>query len=140
MSDDLYNYIQHHKIINPIILGHSMGKKTGMVFCCNYPDYLYKLIKQIVKNAGREGAVIVSKIREGKDDFGYNAKADKFENLFKTGIIDPTKVTRIALENANSVAGMLLTTECVLADIKEESAPPMPGGGMPMGGGMPGMM
>ena len=97
-------------------------------------------LKQIVKNAGGEGAVIVSKVKEGKNDFGYNAKLDKFENLFKSGIIDPTKVTRVALENANSVAGMLLTTECVLADIKEESGPPMPGGGMPMGGGMPGMM
>tara|TARA_B100000900_G_scaffold283109_1_gene242439 strand:- start:1464 stop:3107 length:1644 start_codon:yes stop_codon:yes gene_type:complete len=97
-------------------------------------------LKQIVKNAGGEGAVIVSKVKEGKNDFGYNAKLDKFESLFKSGIIDPTKVTRVALENANSVAGMLLTTECVLADIKEESTPPMPGGGMPMGGGMPGMM
>ena len=77
-------------------------------------------LKQIVKNAGGEGAVIVSKVKEGKNDFGYNAKLDKFENLFKSGIIDPTKVTRVALENANSVAGMLLTTECVLADIKEE--------------------
>ncbi len=66
--------------------------------------------------------------------------AGLFENLFKTGIIDPTKVTRVALENANSVAGMLLTTECVLADIKEENSSPMPGGGMPRGGGMPGMM
>ena len=85
--------------------------------------------------------MIVSKVREVKSDFGYNAKADKFENLFTTGIIDPTKVTRVALENASSVAGMLLTTECVLADIKEENSAPMPGGGgMPMGGGMPGMM
>ena len=85
--------------------------------------------------------MIVAKVREGKSDFGYNAKSDKFENLLKTGIIDPTKVTRVALENANSVAGMLLTTECVLADIKEDPAPSVGGGGgMPMGGGMPGMM
>ena len=94
-------------------------------------------IRQIVANAGGEGAVIVSKIQQGKADFGYNAKSDTFEPMLKAGIIDPTKVTRVALENAASVAGMLLTTECVLADIPEES-PAAPMGGMP--GGMPGMM
>jgi chaperonin GroEL len=94
-------------------------------------------LRQIVANAGGEGAVIVSKIRDGKADFGYNAKTDTFEPMLKAGIIDPTKVTRVALENAASVAGMLLTTECVLADIPEENSAPM-GGGMP--GGMPGMM
>ena len=94
-------------------------------------------IRQIVANAGGEGAVIVSKIQEGEADFGYNAKTDTFEPMLKAGIIDPTKVTRVALENAASVAGMLLTTECVLADIPEESSP-APMGGMP--GGMPGMM
>jgi chaperonin GroEL len=94
-------------------------------------------IRQIVANAGGEGAVIVSKIQEGKADFGYNAKSDTFEPMLKAGIIDPTKVTRVAIENAASVAGMLLTTECVLADIPEES-PAAPMGGMP--GGMPGMM
>jgi len=94
-------------------------------------------LRQIVANAGGEGAVIVSKIQEGKADFGYNAKTDTFEPMLEAGIIDPTKVTRVALENAASVAGMLLTTECVLADIPEENPSPM-GGGMP--GGMPGMM
>tara|TARA_B100000795_G_scaffold1003_1_gene687 strand:+ start:4229 stop:5863 length:1635 start_codon:yes stop_codon:yes gene_type:complete len=94
-------------------------------------------LRQIVANAGGEGAVIVSKIQEGKADFGYNAKTDTFEPMLEAGIIDPTKVTRVALENAASVAGMLLTTECVLADIPEENPAPM-GGGMP--GGMPGMM
>ena len=94
-------------------------------------------LRQIVANAGGEGAVIVSKIRDGKADFGYNAKTDTFEPMLKAGIIDPTKVTRVALENAASVAGMLLTTECVLADIPEENSAPM-GGGMP--GGMAGMM
>ena len=94
-------------------------------------------LRQIVANAGGEGAVIVSKIQEGKDDFGYNAKTETFEPMLEAGIIDPTKVTRVALENAASVAGMLLTTECVLADIPEENSAPM-GGGMP--GGMPGMM
>ena len=93
-------------------------------------------LRQIVANAGNEGSVVVSKVKEGKADYGYNAKREEFENMFEAGIIDPTKVTRVALENAASVAGMLLTTECVLADIPEET-PPMP----PMGGGgMPGMM
>ncbi len=96
-------------------------------------------LRQIVANAGGEGAVIVQKVREGKGDFGYNARSDKFENLFAAGVIDPTKVSRIALENAASIAAMLLTTECVLADQKEEG-----NAGMPMGnpgmGGMGGMM
>ena len=95
-------------------------------------------IRQIVANAGGEGAVIVSKIQEGKADFGYNAKTDTFEHMLEAGIIDPTKVTRVALENAASVAAMLLTTECVLADIPEDNPMPTMGGGMP--GGMPGMM
>jgi chaperonin GroEL len=92
-------------------------------------------IRQIVANAGGEGSIIVQKIREGKGDFGYNARTEVFENLFAAGVIDPTKVSRVALENAASIAGMLLTTECVLADIKEEgpAMPPMGGGGM---GGM----
>jgi len=94
-------------------------------------------LRQIVQNAGGEGSIIVQKVREGKDDFGYNARTETFENLFEAGVIDPTKVTRIALENAGSIAGMLLTTECVVSDI-EEDEPQMPA--MPGGGGMPGMM
>jgi len=94
-------------------------------------------LRQIVANAGGEGSVIIFKIQEGKADFGYNAKTGTFEHMLEAGIIDPAKVTRVALENAASVAGMLLTTECVLADIPEENPMPM-GGGMP--GGMPGMM
>jgi chaperonin GroEL len=92
-------------------------------------------LRQIVANAGMEGSIVVQKVREGKEDFGYNARTDKYENLYAAGVIDPTKVTRVALENAASIAGMLLTTECVLADIKEDkpSMPSMPGG---MGGGM----
>ncbi|MFY7707328.1 MAG: chaperonin GroEL [Flavobacteriales bacterium] len=92
-------------------------------------------LRQIVANAGGEGAVIVQKVREGKDDFGYNARYERFENLYAAGVIDPTKVSRVALENAASIAGMLLTTECVISDIKEEgpAMPAMPGGGM---GGM----
>ena len=94
-------------------------------------------LRQIVANAGGEGAVIVQKVKEGKDDFGYNARTDVFENLYTAGVIDPTKVTRIAIENASSIAAMFLTTECVIADEVEENAMPM-GGGMP--GGMGGMM
>ena len=93
-------------------------------------------LRQIVENAGGEGSVVVAKVIEGKGDFGYNAKTDEYTKMFKAGIIDPTKVTRIALENAASVAGMILTTACTLVDIKEESAGGMP----PMGGGMGGMM
>mgnify|MGYP000334630273 CR=1 FL=1 len=94
-------------------------------------------LRQIAENAGNEGSVIVSKVLEGKGDFGFNAKTEEFVHMHKAGIIDPTKVTRIALENAASVAGMILTTECALVDIKEDTpAPAMP----PMGGGMPGMM
>ena len=95
-------------------------------------------LRQIIANAGEEGAVIVQEVKAGKNDYGYNARTEKFENLFKAGIIDPTKVTRIAFENAASIASMLLTTECVIADMPEESAPA--GGMPPMGGGMPGMM
>ena len=95
-------------------------------------------LRQIVENAGLEGSVIVAKVKDGKADFGFNAKTETFESLYKAGVIDPAKVVRVALENASSVAGMLLTTECVISNIKEEnSGPPMP----PMGGGgMPGMM
>ena len=95
-------------------------------------------LRQIVANAGKEGAVVVQKVKEGKDDFGYNARTDIFENLYTTGVIDPAKVTRVALENAASIAGMFLTTECVIADKKEDNpaAPAMPGGM----GGMGGMM
>jgi len=94
-------------------------------------------MRQIVANAGLEGAVIVNKVMEGKNDFGYNARIGEYQNLFESGVIDPAKVTRVALENAASIAGMFLTTECVLVEEKEEN-PPMPAGGM--GGGMPGMM
>lgn len=93
-------------------------------------------LRQIVQNAGKEGAVVVQKVREGKADFGYNARADKYENLYETGVIDPTKVSRVALENAASIAGMFLTTECVIADKPEDNPAPQ----MPMGGGMGGMM
>jgi chaperonin GroEL len=94
-------------------------------------------LRLIVENAGMEGSVVVQKVKEGKADFGYNARTDKYEELFKAGVIDPAKVARVALENAASVAGMFLTTECVLADKKEENPMPMGAPGM---GGMGGMM
>lgn len=91
-------------------------------------------LRQIVANAGGEGSVIVAKVAEGTGDFGYNAKTDEYVNMLEAGIIDPTKVTRVALENAASVSGMLLTTECVITEVKKDEP------AMPMGGGMPGMM
>ncbi len=90
-------------------------------------------LRMIVENAGLEGSVVVNEVKNGKGDYGYNARAEKYENLFKSGVIDPAKVTRVALENAASIAGMLLTTECVLCDIKEPE-PPMPAGNPGMGG------
>ena len=93
-------------------------------------------LRQIVTNAGKEGAVVVQKVSEGTGDVGYNARMDKYENLLAAGVVDPAKVTRVALENAASIAGMFLTTECVIVDKKEENPAPQ----MPMGGGMGGMM
>lgn len=92
-------------------------------------------LRQIVLNAGGEGSVVVAKVKDGKGDYGYNAKTEVYENMYEAGIIDPTKVTRVALENAASVSGMLITTEAVITEIKKDE-PAMP----PMGGGMPGMM
>lgn len=92
-------------------------------------------LRQICANAGVEGSIVVQKVRDGKGDFGFNARTDVYEKLYDAGVIDPTKVTRVALENAASIAGMLLTTECVLSEIKEEKPMSMPGGG-----GMEGMM
>jgi hypothetical protein len=95
-------------------------------------------LRIIVQNAGLEGSVVLNKVREGKGDaYGFNARENKYEeDLYKAGIIDPTKVTRLALENAASISGLLLTTECVIADDPEDKEPAMPGGG----GGMGGMM
>lgn len=91
-------------------------------------------LRQIVANAGDEGSIVVQKVKEGKDDFGYNARTEVYENLIAAGVIDPTKVSRVALENAASVSSMLLTTECLLAEEKEEKAPAMPAGMGGMGG------
>ena len=98
-------------------------------------------LRQIVANAGGEGSVVIQNVKDGKKDYGYNARTDEYMNLIKAGVIDPTKVSRVALENAASVASMLLTTECIIADIPEPEAPHNhAGGGMPDMGGMGGMM
>ncbi len=110
----------------------NQDEKTGVAIIRRA---LEEPLRMIVENAGIEGSIVVQKVREGKDDFGFNARTDKYENLYKAGVIDPTKVTRVALENAASIAGMFLTTECVIADIKEKNSPAMPqmpGGGMGM--------
>ena len=114
------------------MVGDNEDETTGIAIV---KRALEEPLRQIVANAGLEGSIIVNKVREGKDDFGYNARTDKYENLYAAGVIDPTKVTRVALENAASIAGLLLTTECVLSEVKEDkaSAPAMPHG---MGGGM----
>ena len=117
------------------VKGENDDEQTGIAIVARS---LEEPLRQIVANSGLEGAVVVQKVEEGEGDYGYNARHDRYENMREAGIIDPTKVTRVALENAASIACMLLTTECVLADIAEE------GGGMPAGmpdmGGMGGMM
>ncbi|MBK8362870.1 MAG: chaperonin GroEL [Bacteroidetes bacterium] len=114
------------------MVGDNEDETTGIAIV---KRALEEPLRQIVANAGLEGSIIVNKVREGKEDYGYNARTDKYENLYAAGVIDPTKVTRVALENAASIAGLLLTTECVLSEVKEDkaSAPAMPHG---MGGGM----
>jgi chaperonin GroEL len=93
-------------------------------------------LRMIVANCGIEGSIVVQKVKEGENDYGFNARTEKYENLFRAGVIDPTKVTRIALENAASIAGMLLTTECVIADKPKKEEPHVHGGGAPGMGGM----
>jgi chaperonin GroEL len=111
--------------------GENEDEQTGIVIIRRPVE---EPLRQIVANAGKEGAVVVDKVRNGEADFGYNARKDVYENLKAAGVVDPAKVTRVALENAASIAGMFLTTECVITDIKEENpAPAMPAGGM---GGM----
>ncbi len=120
--------------------GENEDEETGIAIIIRA---LEEPLRQIVENAGMEGSVVVNKVKSEKGDYGFNARTEVYENLYESGVIDPTKVARVALENAASIAGMLITTECVLAEHKEENPPAMPpmGGGMPgMGGGMPGMM
>ncbi|SFI98442.1 chaperonin GroEL [Kaistella treverensis] len=111
--------------------GENMDETTGIKIVRRAIE---EPLRQIVINAGGEGSVIVAKVAEGESDFGFNAKTDEYVNMYEAGIIDPTKVVRVALENAASVSGMLLTTECVITEVKKDEP------AMPMGGGMPGMM
>ena len=117
------------------LIGENEDETTGIAIV---KRALEEPLRQIVANAGGEGAIVIKRVMDGKGDFGYNARTDEYENLLEAGVIDPTKVARVALENAASIGGILLTTECVIADI-EEDMPPMPGGGG-MPGGMGGMM
>ena len=126
-------YIRAIKAIEKLT-GENEDQNTGIAIV---KRALEEPTRQIVENAGLEGSVVVQKIKEGKEDFGYNAQDDRYEPLYKAGVIDPTKVARIALENAASIAGMFLATECVVAE-KPEKEPPAPMGGGP--GGMGGMM
>ncbi|MBN9311907.1 MAG: chaperonin GroL [Chryseobacterium sp. 39-10] len=111
--------------------GENIDEETGIKIV---KRAIEEPLRQIVANAGGEGSVIVAKVADGSGDFGFNAKNDEYVNMYEAGIIDPTKVVRVALENAASVAGMLLTTECVITEVKKDEP------AMPMGGGMPGMM
>jgi chaperonin GroEL len=115
--------------------GENIDQTTGIKLV---QKALEEPLKQIVNNAGLEGSVVLQKVKEGKDDFGFNAQTEKYENLIKSGVLDPTKVTRTALENAASVASLLVTTEAVVFEKKEKehAMPPMPGGGMGDMGGM----
>ncbi|MBR9861070.1 chaperonin GroEL [bacterium] len=119
------------------IEGENEDENTGIAIVLRAVE---EPLRQIVSNAGGEGSVVIQKVREGKADFGYNARTEKYENLIKAGVIDPTKVSRVALENAASVASMLLTTDCLIAELPEEDKPHSHGGGMPDMGGMGGMM
>ena len=124
-------YIRAQEALNGL-KGENEDEQTGIEIIRRAIE---EPLRQIVANAGKEGAVVVDKVRQGKADYGYNARKDVYENLKEAGVVDPAKVTRVALENAASIAGMFLTTECVITDIKEENPMPaaMPGGGM---GGM----
>jgi chaperonin GroEL len=127
-------YVRAIKVLEGV-KGENDDQTTGIAIIRRA---LEEPLRQIVANAGGDGSVVIQEVKKGKGDYGYNARTETYENLFETGVIDPTKVARVALENAASVAGMILTTETVLAEIPEE-APAMPGGGPGMGG-MGGMM
>jgi chaperonin GroEL len=123
-------YIRAQKVLDKME-GINADETTGMAIVRRAIE---EPLRQIVANAGLEGSIVVQKVRDGKADFGFNARTEEYENLFAAGVIDPTKVTRVALENAASIASMLLTTECVISEEKEEKAPAHSHGGM--GGGM----
>ena len=125
-------YIRAIEALAPKVKGQIADEQTGMAIVRRA---LEEPIRTLTSNAGIDGSIVVQKIKEGTGDFGFNARTEVYENLFKAGVIDPTKVSRVALENAASIAGMLLTTECVIADKPEpkSSAPAMPGGMGDMG-------
>ena len=129
-------YVRAIKALNSL-KGSNDDENTGISIV---KRALEEPLRQIVENAGREGSVVVNKVIGGKDDYGYNAQTNEYEKLFEAGVIDPTKVARIALQNAASIAGMLLTTECVIVEKKDDSAAPMGNPGMGGMGGMGGMM
>ena len=117
---------------NHNIIGDNPDEQTGINIITRA---VQEPLRQIVQNAGLEGSVVISEVIKGKDDYGFNAKTESYKNLYEDGVIDPAKVVRVGLENAASVAGMMLTTECVISNIPVEQ----PVGGVPMGQ-MPGMM
>jgi chaperonin GroEL len=125
-------YLRAIPALNKLV-GENEDENTGIAII---KRALEEPLRQIVQNCGLEGSVIVQKVKEGKGDYGFNARTEVYENLYEAGVIDPTKVARVALENAASIASMLLTTECVISDIKEEAPAAMPNPGM---GGMGGM-
>ena len=128
-------YIRAIEALEPKVKGQIADEQTGMAIVRRA---LEAPIRTLTENAGIDGSIVVQKIKEGKGDFGFNARTEVYENLFKAGVIDPTKVSRVALENAASIAGMLLTTECVIADRPKEEAAHAHGGGAPDMGGMGG--
>jgi chaperonin GroEL len=124
-------YIRAIDSLNAKVRGQLEDETTGMAIV---KRALEEPLRQIVENAGIEGSIVVQKVKEGKGDYGFNARTEEYENLLKAGVIDPTKVTRIALENAASIAGMLLTTECVIADRPKKEEAPHSHGAPGMGG------
>jgi chaperonin GroEL len=126
-------YIRAIASLDPKVKGQIADEQTGMAIVRRA---LEEPVRTLTSNAGIDGSIVIQKIKEGKGDFGFNARTEVYENLFKAGVIDPTKVSRVALENAASIAGMLLTTECVVADKPKKDEPHMHGGGAPDMGGM----
>jgi chaperonin GroEL len=126
-------YIRAITSLDPKVKGQIADEQTGMAIVRRA---LEEPVRILTENAGIDGSIVIQKIKEGKNDFGFNARTEVYENLFKAGVIDPTKVSRVALENAASIAGMLLTTECVIADKPKKEEAHMHGGGAPDMGGM----
>ena len=124
-------YIRASASLDAKVKGQIEDEQTGMQIVRRA---LEEPIRTLTANAGIDGSIVVQKIKESKGDFGFNARTEVFENLFKAGVIDPTKVSRVALENAASIAGMLLTTECVIADKPKKDEQQMHGGAPDMGG------